>query len=476
MSEMNRRSFMKGAVGAAAAGTALFTIAGTKKSGKVFGANDRLNIAVAGVRGRGRSHISAYEEMDNVEVTWIVDPDTRLLEGRNCNVTTDLREALADPNLDAISVASPNHQHSIAVILAAQAGKHCFVEKPMSHDMYEGRVALEAAKKYGVVVQHGTQRRSDPTYAGLTNAIRNGKYGRLVVSHGFACKTRNGIGWNRPSTPPSWLDWEQWRGHAVLDRHHWEKYVHYDWHWFWETGNGDLNNQGTHQLDVAYWALDEDQTHPSRVMCLGGRFAWDDQGVTPNTQFAVAEYPNGQYVFFNVRNVDYEGYEHQVENRYYFEDGGKIIRGTYYDKNGKEFPVELDDHNLNPGGNYGSFINACFANDPSMSNAGAEVAHLSSLLGHTMNNSYRIGRPEPFSASAGRFGDNEWADLEFQKFHEIMRDGVGLPEDGTEYVVGPWLTLDKDTERFVGDYADEANQLVSHPRMPGFEIPTPDTV
>ena len=237
-----------------------------------------------------------------------------------------------------------------------------------------------------------------------------------------------------------------------------------------------MNNQGTHQLDVAFWALDEDQTHPSRVMCLGGRFAWEDHGVTPNSQFAVAEYPNGQYVFFNVRNANHDGYEHQVENRFYFEDGGKIIGDTYIDKNGAERRVEPEPHNLHPGGNWGSFINACRANDPSLSNAGMEVAHLSTLLGHTMNNSYRIGKREPFNAQAGRFGDNDWANQEFQKFHEIMRDGVGVPEDGGEYIVGPWLTLDPQTERFVGEHAEAANQLVKNPRMPGFEIPTPETV
>ncbi len=475
MSGIDRRTFLKSTAGAAA-GAAVFAIAGTKTTGKVFGANERLNIGVAGINGRGRGHISAYEGMDNVEVTWLIDPDRRLLEDRDCKTTTDIREALADPSLDAISVASPNHWHSASVIWAAQAGKHCFVEKPASHDMYEGRVALEAAKKYGVVVQHGTQRRSDSNYAGLIKAIRNGKYGRLKVSHGFACKTRSGIGYDQPSVPPEWLDWEQWRGHAVLDRNHWNKYVHYDWHWFWETGNGDLNNQGTHQLDVAFWALDEDQTHPARVMCLGGRYAWDDQGVTPNTQFAIAEYPNGQYVFFNVRNVDYDGYQREVENRYYFEDGGRIIGNTYIDPDGDEHEVERDEPDLTPGGNYGSFIHACRNADPSLSNAGMEVAHISSLLGHTMNNSYRLGEPKPFSMDSVELPDNEWAHEEFREFHEIMRDGVGLSEDEEEYIVGPWLTLNAESERFVGAYSEEANQLVKNPRMPEFEIPAPDAV
>jgi predicted dehydrogenase len=476
MAGINRRTFLKGAAGASA-----FLIAGTKTSGKVFGANERLNIAVAGLRGRGRSHMGAYDEMDNVNITWLIDPDRRLLRENSrarsgVRTTTDLREALADESLDAVSVAAPNHWHSMYVIEAAKAGKHCFVEKPASHDIYEGRVALAAAEKYGVVVQHGTQQRSSQERADMIKAIRSGKYGRLVVSHGFACKTRSGIGYDMPSATPPWLDWNQWRGHAVLDRFHWEKYVHYDWHWFWETGNGDLNNQGTHQLDVAFWGLDEDMTHPERVMCLGGRFAWDDQGATPNSQFAIARYPNGQYVFFNVRNVDYDGYEHQVENRFYFEDGGKIIGNNYISPQGETYPVEGEPADIVPGGNYGSFINTCFAGDPAKSNATMEVAHYSSLLGHTMNNSYRIGDRAPFNKSVGRFEDIPFGMEEFETFHEIMRDGVGLPEDGTEYVVGPWLDFDKETERFTGERADEANRLLRDPRMPEFDIPTPDAV
>ncbi len=187
---------------------------------------------------------------------------------------TDVRNALEDKGLDAISVAAPNHWHSHMVILAAQANKHCYVEKPASHDVYEGRVALAAAEKYGVVVQHGTQRRSDPDWVRQVSDVRSGKYGKMIVSHGFACKPREGIGFAPNSTPPEHLDWNLWKGPAVIDNYH-ENLVHYNWHWFWETGNGEMNNQGTHQLDVAYWALDPEveNTHPVRVMAMGGRFS-----------------------------------------------------------------------------------------------------------------------------------------------------------------------------------------------------------
>jgi predicted dehydrogenase len=472
MSRMHRRTFLKSALGTM--GAAAITISGTRASGKVIGANERLRIAVCGVNGQGRSHLRGYQEMENVEVAWVVDPDRRLLKDAP-NTTTDIRRALDDKNLDAISVASPNHWHSLMVIWAAQAGKHCYVEKPASHDIYEGRVALEAWKKYGVVVQHGTQQRSSQGRANMIKAIQSGKYGKLAVSHGFCCKPRNGIGHREPSAPPDWLDWNLWCGPAVIDRYH-GNYAHYNWHWFWETGNGDLNNQGTHELDVAFWALEPGQTAPIRAMAIGGRFAWNDQGETPNTMFAIAEYPNGQKVFFNVRNVNYDGYPREVKNDFYFEDGGKILGNTYISPTGQKQSVQGEPVEITPGGRLGSFIRACRAGKPEMSNCDMEVAHYSCLLGHVMNNSYRIGKKVPFNKKAGRFGDDKLAYEEFAKIHEIMRDGVGVPEDGAEYIVGPWLSFDPKTERFIGEHADEANRLLRDPRTGQFDIPTPEKV
>ena len=161
-----------------------------------------------------------------------------------------MRKALEDKSLDAISIAAPNHWHSLMTIWAAQAGKHVYVEKPMSHDVQEGRVVVEAQKKYGVVIQHGTQSRSSARNAGLHELIRSGTFGKLKISYGYCCKPRDTIGFMSPSAPPAHLDWNLWRGPARIDAYH-ANYVHYNWHWFWETGNGDLNNQGTHQLDMA---------------------------------------------------------------------------------------------------------------------------------------------------------------------------------------------------------------------------------
>ena len=388
----------------------------------------------------------------------------------------DIRYALDDPNVDAISIATPNHWHSLMTIWGAQAGKHVYVEKPMSHDVMEGRSAVEAQKKYGVVVQHGTQRRSSARLAGLHKAIQEGKFGRLKISYGYCCKPRGGIGFEHASPPPANVDWNLWRGPAVIHQYH-DNYVHYDWHWFWSTGNGDLNNQGTHQLDVARWALDPDQTHPVRAMALGGRFQWDDQGQTPNTMFAMAEYPNGQMVFFNVRNVDYDGYERQVENEYYFEDGGKIVRGKYYAPGSSQGEdVNVEDGPVTPGGEWGSFVRACRAVKPEMANGNVLDAHYGCVMGHLMNNSYRLGKPAPFNGKAGSFGDNQDAYEHFMKLHRIMKDGVGIPEDKAEYVVGPWLTFNPETERHVGDHSEEANRLLKDMNNPWFQVPDPDKV
>ncbi len=486
----NRRDFIKKSV----IGTTGITIGGmgftAKSYASIMGANERFRMAVCGVNGRGKSHISGFGKLDNVEIAYLVDPDSQILEQRvnalkdeggihsGVKGVTDVRRVLDDKEIDAISVATPNSWHSLMVIWAAQAKKHCYVEKPASHDIYEGRVALAAAEKYGIVVQHGTQRRSEEGWARQVSDIRSGKYGKMLVSHGFACKPRDTIGFEPPSAPPPHLDWNLWKGPAVIDKFH-KNLVHYNWHWFWQVGNGELNNQGTHQLDVAYWALDEEveNTHPKRVMAIGGRFKWGDQGETPNTMFALAEFANGQYVFFNVRNVNYEGYVREVTNRFYFEDGGILRDGEYQSHNGSQ-PRDVTIKNVRqtPGGSWGSFVAACRANDPKMANGNMYDAHYSCALGHLMNISYRLGEKVPFNARAGRFGDNAMAYEEFMKIHDIAADGMGVPQDQAEYIVGPWLYFDGEAEHFVGDYSLEANRLLRDPHNAEFDIPSPESV
>ena len=485
-----RRDFIKKSM-LGSAGITVGAMGFTAKSyASIIGANNRFRIAVCGVNGRGKSHISGFGKQENVEIAYLVDPDSLLLERRVTELrekeggspqvkgVTDVRHVLDDKKIDAISVATPNSWHSQMVIWAAQAKKHCYVEKPASHDIYEGRVALAAAEKYGIVVQHGTQRRSDPKWARQVSDIRSGKYGKMVVSHGLACKPRSGIGFEPDSNPPDHLDWNLWKGPAIINSYN-KNLVHYNWHWNWGVGNGELNNQGTHQLDVAYWALDPEveNTHPVRVMAIGGRFLWEDQGETPNTMFALAEFANGQYVFFNVRNVNYEGYVREVTNRFYFEDGGRLRDGEYQSHNGSQpRNLPIKDVPMTPGGNYGSFIAACRANDPSMANGTMVDAHYSCTLGHLMNTSYRLGEKVPFNEKAGQFGDNKLAYEEFMKIHAIARDGMGVPKDKAEYIVGPWLEFDGEAEHFVGNHSIEANRLLADPRNAEYDIPSPMSV
>lgn len=482
----DRRKFLKAT--SVTAGSLI--IMGTKASAGIKGANDRVRIAVAGLNGRGQSHLSGWMGSENTEIAYAIDPDSKVLarglkgiESRTSGSfstrgVADFREALDDPSLDAISVATPNHWHSLITIRAAQAGKHVYVEKPMSHDVVEGRIAVEAQKKYGVVVQHGTQRRSNAGIAGLHEALKSGQLPRLKIAYGYCCKPRGGIGTKAVQDPPPNLDWKMWKGPAVIDEYH-GNYHPYNWHWFWETGNGDLNNQGTHQLDVARWAIDDDQTHPVRATAIGGRFQWDDQGETPNTMFSMAEYPNGQMVFFNVRNVNYKDYQRQVYNEYYLEDGSVITgEGSYKIlRPGAKSPenLKLEKGHVTPGGNWKSFVAAVRANDPNMANGNALDAHYGCVLGHLMNNSYRLGNEVPFTADAGQFGDNEDAQYHFNQLHEVMRDGVGVPESA-KYTVGPMLEFDPKTERHTGDHADQANALLKDPDNPEFQIPSVDQV
>ncbi|TWU11178.1 4-carboxy-2-hydroxymuconate-6-semialdehyde dehydrogenase [Novipirellula galeiformis] len=482
ISKPTRRNFLKTT---SAIGGSLI-IMGTKATAGIKGANDRVRIAVAGVNGRGNAHIGGWMKAENVELIYVIDPAENVLQNRLKGIEkraegkfttkglSDFREALDDKSLDAISIATPNHWHSLMTIRAAQAGKHVYVEKPLSHDVAEGRVAVEAQKKYGIVVQHGTQRRSDSGIAGLHELLKSGDLPKLKIAYGYCCKPRGSIGTKPNGAPPSNLNWDLWKGPAVIDQYH-ANYHPYNWHWFWETGNGDLNNQGTHQLDIARWAIDDDQTHPVRMMAMGGRFQWDDQGETPNTMFSMAEYPNGQQVFFNVRNVNHEGYKTQVYNEYYLEDGSVITGEGRYKilRPGADKPEELKvpSGNVTPGGHFNAFISAVRANDPSMANGNVMDAHYGCVLGHLMNNSYRLGSEVPFNAKAGQFGDNKDAAIHFGKLHSIMKDGVGVPENEAKYVVGPTLTFDPETEKHTGEFATEANQLLKDPNNANFKIP-----
>lgn len=486
MPRFNRRTFLK-TTAAASAAFPLFTIAGTKASGKILGANDVVRVGVAGINGRGAEHINQFASMkDQSQVTYLIDPDSSLFESRSKQVrekggndprwVQDIRVALEDKNLDAVSVATCNHWHALIGIWACQAGKDAYIEKPISHNLFEGRKLVEAATKYGRVVQHGTQQRSDETRARQMSAIQSGKYGKLLVSKGYCCKPRWSIGSKPVGSPPSHLDFNLWLGPAAQQPYH-ANLVHYNWHWFWETGNGDTGNQGVHEMDVARWAI-AGSTLPNRVWSLGGRFVPDgdggkDQGETPNMQLSVYEYGDVLVVFETrglVANKSFaKSPPFKVANEFYTTEG--VIRDwQFYPKDGSEPQKVTYDGGpaITPGGPFGSFVAAVRSRDLASVNGDAETAHYSAALCHLGNISYRLGEPVPFSRQSKALGDNSEVVSAFEAIQENLR-AVDVKLDDATYQLGRTLTLDPKTERFAGD--EQANALLTRAYRAPFVVP-----
>jgi predicted dehydrogenase len=472
MSRHNRREFLKrSAVAGFAAAT--FTISGTKSSGKVLGANDKIRIAVAGINGRGRAHLGGYAEQENVEIAYLVDPDSRLFApisekvvqngGSAPKCVQDLRKALEDKNLDAVSIASPNHTHSLLAIWACQAGKDVYVEKPCCHNIYEGRKLVEAARKYDRIVQHGTQSRSSAGIAKEIAAVHSGKYGKLLISYGYASKSRPSIGLKPSKEPPKELDFNLWLGPAAVQSYN-ENYVHYNWHWFWEFGNGEIGNQGVHQMDIARWAMPEGAV-PKSVISLGGRFGYEDQGQTPNTQFTIIDF-GGPKIFFEDRGLPKKSRSHNE----FYTDQGVIKDGKFYPKGKKEGEsLKGVESSVHPNGPFGNFIDCVRSRRRSELNAEIEVGYLSSQLCHLGNISYRLGHETPFSQGCKALGDDKAAYEAFESMKQSLDKEADLQVNDLSYRLGRTLKFDAKAERFVGD--DEANKLVTRQYRAGFEVP-----
>jgi predicted dehydrogenase len=473
MSRLTRRGFLERSLAAAAA----VAVAGTKSSGRVLGANDVIRIGVCGIHGQGNAHIGEYLRLPGVQITYLIDPDKSLWESRSKPIrekygvapkcVADIREALEDQNLDAVSVATPNHWHSLVTVWACQAGKDVYVEKPMSHLVTEGRRCIEAAQRHRRIVQHGTQQRSSVSRAAEIAAVQSGKYGKLLVSKGYCCKPRWSIGRKETEKPPAHLDFNVWLGPAHEQPYH-ANLVHYNWHWFWDFGNGDIGNQGVHEMDVARWAI-PGATLPTRVWSLGGRFGYEDQGQTPNTQMSVMEYGDVLLVF-EVRGLveNKTPFKLKVANEYYTSEG-RIASGLFYPKSGGK-PEKLAPMNVKvtPGGAWGSFLHAVRSRKIEDCNACPEHGHYSSALCHLANISYRLGEQVPFDGK--KLGDNREVVETFRNIQENLT-GVGVKLESLTYQLGRTLTVDRNTERFTGEGAKEANSLLTREYRKPFAMP-----
>ncbi|MBI3864536.1 MAG: Gfo/Idh/MocA family oxidoreductase [Planctomycetia bacterium] len=476
-SRTTRRRFLKQSLAA----MATVTIAGTKSSGKVLGANEAIRVGVAGIHGQGNAHIDQYLGLPDARVSYLIDPDQSLFESRSRKITDkghapprcvkDIRTALEDKNLDAVSIATPNHWHSLITIWACQAGKDVYVEKPLSHEMVEGRRCVEAARKYKRIVQHGTQQRSSRSRANEIAAVQSGDYGKLLVSKGYCCKPRWSIGFKPEVPPPEHLDFNLWLGPASQRPFH-ENLVHYNWHWNWDFGNGDIGNQGIHELDVARWAI-PGATFPTKVWSLGGRLGFEDQGQTPNMQMAVYEYGDVLLVFEVRGLVDKPAdgpFKFKVGNEY-FTTEGRIEQGQFYPKSGgtpeklRQYDVRVTD-----GGAWGSFLHAVRSRRVEDCNADVEVAHHSCSLIHAANISYRLGERVPFNAKTQRLGDNAEVVRTFQNVTANLT-GVGVKLEESTYQLGRTLNFNPSFERFFGEHANEANAFLTREYRKPFVVP-----
>jgi predicted dehydrogenase len=481
MSKKNRRQFLEDSMFAAAAAVAagstgrLLAADSDSSSGS---ANDRLNVAVVGVKGRGGSHISAFAGRKDTVITYVVDVDREIGNNRSIEIgkrqgvtprfEEDLRKVLEDKSVDVVSIATPNHWHALAAIWAIQAGKVVYVEKPVSHNVSEGRRIVEAARKYNKICQTGTQSRSNPGMMDAVEYIKAGKIGEVKVARGLCYKSRGSIGPKGNYAIPSSVNYDLWCGPAEmlpLTR----KSLHYDWHWVWETGNGDLGNQGIHQMDIARWGLGVDELSKG-VFTYGGRLGYEDAGETPNTEVVVHDYGPKSLVF-EVRGLKTGDYKGAKVGVIFEGSDGYVVLPTYhsgaaFDKNGNkvaEFKGE-GDHFVN-------FLKAVRSRKSSDLNADIEEGHLSSALCHTGNISYRLGTAQSADQLAKTVADLKTQD----KAKETLERTLAHLKDNkvdlaaTKITVGPSLEFDPKTETFPGN--DRANAMLTRNYRKPFVVP-----
>src|SRR5215467_6984118 len=411
---MDRRHFLGSAI---SAGALLHTAAA---------ANDTVRVACVGVRGRGRDHIRAYNAMDKVEIAAMCDVDESVLNARVSDLEkakgkrpaayTDLRKLLEDKSIDAISIATPNHHHTLQTIWACQAGKDVYVEKPCSHDMFEARQIVAAAKKYDRIVQHGTQQRSAIGREAVRQ-MREGLIGDVYMARGLCYKRRDTIGRKPVSPVPDGVHYDLWLGPAPEHEFTANRF-HYNWHWFWDYGNGDIGNQGIHQVDMARWGLGV--KYPTKVSAIGGHFMFDDDQETPNDISASSEFNDGgvkKMMTFEVRHwiTNHEAgvtetdagtvgaifYGSKGYLTVWSEDFGKYT--SFLGREQKPGPTGSD-----LGNHFANFIDVVRSRKHADLNAPVEEGAISTALVHLANISYRLGRTLHFdAASYSCIGDAE---------------------------------------------------------------------
>jgi predicted dehydrogenase len=475
---------------AAGAGLAML-----KPTSRVLGANDEIRIATIGVGGQGSEHTKIFSKIPGVRYVAVCDPDQKQVDGRikffadkglKVDGYTDMRKLLDRKDIDAITSATPNHWHALVTIWACQAGKDVYIEKPACHDLWEGRKMVEASRKYDRIVQIGTQKRSSEAHPAAYQWIREGNIGKIKWSRGFCYKARgpntNGIvhGTNGPKPLPANVDYNLWCGPAdmvPLSRTE----LHYVWHWVWNTGNGDIGNQGPHEMDIARWALG-DPGLPTRAFSIGGRFGCretDDCGETANTQIAFFDYKPAPLIF-EVRGLPVKkgvkpdtmdnfrgarvGNCLQCEGGYFVSDDGG---GWVFDNSGKKIKQFAG---RGGAGHHENFIKAFRSHKRSDQNADIEIGHLSAALCHMANTSYRLGKKmKPDEIKAALADNPEMLDSFNRMLEHLAANQVDLEKE--PITMGPMLTMDPQKEQYTGENSEMANMFLKRNYREPFVVP-----
>jgi predicted dehydrogenase len=478
MTRLTRRDFLCAGAAAGVSWTA-------SSWGRVPGANGDIRLGVVGLNGKGKEQAAAFRSIPGVRVVALCDVDRAVLEqnvaaaralGEQPKAFEDYRTLLAEPEIDAVSIVTPNHQHTLQAIWALQAGKDVFVEKPVSHDLWEGQQLVQATNKYGRIVQAGMQNRSSPAIAAAIAWQRAGHIGKITAARALCFKRRDSIGKTTgPQPVPSSVNYDLWLGplpKGPLRRTR----LHYDWHWQWATGNGDVGNQGNHQLDVARRFLGEGL--PLRVSSAGGRLGYSDDGETPNTLVVRYDYPSAPLIF-ELRGLpamagaepmdEYRGLS--VGNVIECEGGYIVVPSRDYssarafDAKGALLQEWSGVHH-----HYENFIDAVKSRKASDLNAPIVEGQISSGLAHLANLSQRLGHPaRAAEVSKALSGEPRLGDAFARMSQHLKQNGIDVSQVALQ--LGAPLALDAKTGSFIGEHAALATRSSRREYRKPFVVP-----
>ena len=481
MTYITRRTLL----GSAALGGSLLALpaCATQSAGRGFAANAKIRLAFLGLRGRGNDLLGAFRKVPDVSVAALCDVDPAVLQerltqaralGERPQTAADPRRVFDAQDIDAVVIATPNHTHAALAIAAMQAGKHVYVEKPVSHDLHEGQILVRAARHFEKIVQAGTQNRSDTALRPAFAALHAGEFGAVRAIHGICYRDRKGIGIrSAPLTPPSGLDYDLWLGPAQ-DLPILRDSFHYDWHWCWNTGNGDVGNQGPHELDMICWALG-DPGLPQAAFALGGRLVWGDAGETPNLMAAFFRFAGDIPVCFEVRNLvsklrtDYHGLAATgiVVTTEHGELRAQRGGAVFVDRAGKTTRTWKGDSGATHQDN---FVAALRAGDRSVLRSEVELAAKSAALAHLANAAYRLGSPGSLADARASCGVLPGL-LEHVELMATNLAGHQIAAGSQALTIGQPLEFSAERAIWVGGDANRVAELVTPVRRKGHELP-----